>query len=92
MCDLQILEYSRNQKITVYINGLRVTARAGQSVHAVLLAAGFKALRQAGTVPRGVFCGMGICYDCLVSINGQPKQRACMALAADQMEISLDVA
>jgi predicted molibdopterin-dependent oxidoreductase YjgC len=34
---------------------------------------------------------MGVCYDCLITVNGRPRQRACMTLVHDQMEIELDV-
>ncbi|MGD8950236.1 MAG: 2Fe-2S iron-sulfur cluster-binding protein [Desulfobacterales bacterium] len=33
---------------------------------------------------------MGVCYDCLVTINGVPNQRACMTLVEDRMEIRVD--
>ena len=40
--------------------------------------------------PRGIFCGMGVCYDCLVTIDGVPNQRACMTQVKDGMEIRVD--
>jgi succinate dehydrogenase/fumarate reductase-like Fe-S protein len=39
-----------------------------------------------------MFCGMGICYECLVTINGVPGQRACMCRVEPGMEIVLDEA
>ncbi|MFF1476764.1 (2Fe-2S)-binding protein [Streptomyces sp. NPDC058301] len=60
-----------------------VRARPGQSVAAVLWAAGILAWRTTRTTgcPRGAFCGIGQCYDCLATINGQPNQRACLVPA-----------
>ncbi len=82
---------SRQDRVSILVNGLQVRAYAGETVHAALLAGGFQALRLAGQEPRGIFCGMGVCYDCLITVNGRSRQRACMTLVHDQMEIELDV-
>ena len=52
---------------------------AGQTVLAALVAAGQMVCRTtAGGAPRGMFCGMGLCQDCILDIDGVPSQRACM--------------
>jgi thioredoxin reductase len=62
--------------------GRAVPFRGGQSVAAALAAAGELALREsADGSRRGVFCGMGVCQECLVTIDGVPGQRACMVSA-----------
>jgi D-hydroxyproline dehydrogenase subunit gamma len=93
MADLRIALAKRGAKIQIRINGRSHTAYEGESVHAALLAAGYRVLRTTAKEgqPRGFFCGMGICYECLVTINGIPNKRACMTLVADQMEITIDV-
>ncbi len=87
--DLRIASVRRGRKITIIINGNPVHAYEGETVHAALAAAGIRTLRVSTKTgePRGVFCGMGICYECLVTINGIPEQQACMTLVLDQMEI-----
>lgn len=92
MDDLRIASVSRGPKITIVVNGRECPAYQGESVHAALLAAGYLALRKmpGSNRPRGIFCGMGVCYDCLVTINGAPNQRACMTLVQDRMEIRID--
>lgn len=92
MSDLRIEPLRKGMTVTLRVNGRKVIARRGESVHAALLAAGYRSLRRTGkeSAPRGVFCGMGICYDCLVTVNGQPNQRACMRQVEDGMEIDLD--
>jgi D-hydroxyproline dehydrogenase subunit gamma len=62
-----------------------ITAEPGQSVGAALIAAGHRAWRttRVGGAPRGVFCGIGICFDCLVLVNGRPNQRACLTEVHD---------
>jgi hypothetical protein len=61
-------------------DGAPIPFTAGQSVGAALLAAGVRTLRttrRAGR-PRGLFCGIGACFDCLVDIDGVPDRRACV--------------
>ncbi len=78
--------------MTIFVNGCKTVAYRGEAVHAALLASGYQVLRKTkkNNEPRGIFCGMGVCYDCLVSINGQPNQRACMRQVEDRMEIEFD--
>lgn len=78
--------------VTIVVNGRTITARSGQTVQAALFAAGHQVVGKTHKrhEPRGIFCGMGICYDCLVTINGKPNQRACMRIVEDQMEIDID--
>jgi thioredoxin reductase len=65
--------------IPVRFEGRTVLATPGQSLAAALTAAGILALRvtERGN-ERGMFCGMGVCQECLVVVDGVPNQRACM--------------
>lgn len=67
----------------IAFDGRELPAQAGQSIAAVLWSAGILAWRttREGGSPRGVFCGIGSCYDCLVTVNGSPNQRACLVPA-----------
>ncbi|MFE0800162.1 (2Fe-2S)-binding protein [Streptomyces sp. NPDC058812] len=65
---------------TVTVDGRTIEALPGRTVAAVLWAAGitsWRTTRGAGR-PRGVFCGIGVCFDCLVTVNDRPNQRACL--------------
>lgn len=66
-----------------------VPFRDGQTVGAALVAAGVRSWRttRVGGRPRGLFCGIGICFDCLVVIDGRPNQRACLTLARAEMSV-----
>ncbi|MBW5487062.1 (2Fe-2S)-binding protein [Streptomyces bambusae] len=68
---------------TVTFDGREIPALAGQTVAAVLWGAGIMAWRttREGGAPRGAFCGIGSCYDCLVTVDGRPNQRACLVPA-----------
>ncbi|MGW0466509.1 (2Fe-2S)-binding protein [Streptomyces sp. NPDC003027] len=67
----------------ITFDGRRLTALPGQTVAAALWAAGILAWRttRSGGRPRGAFCGIGQCYDCLATINDRPNRRACLVPA-----------
>src|SRR5512143_3076495 len=66
--------------VDVTVDGEKVQTYLGETVATVLLAMGRPAFRhtERGHSPRGVFCGMGVCFDCLVTIDGQSNVRACV--------------
>ena len=71
--------------VTITVNGEPTIGVAGQSLAGVILASGtlgFRSTSVAGR-PRGVFCGIGVCYDCLVEVNGQRDVRACQRRATE---------
>jgi len=71
--------------VSFSFEGREITAVAGQSIAAALIAAGIHSWRttRVDRRPRGVFCGIGVCFDCLVEVNGQPGVRACLAEAQE---------
>ena len=77
------------QPLTVQVDGEPVLAFAGESVATVLLALGRRGFRhtQHGA-PRGLFCGMGVCFDCLVTVDGVENVRACLTPVVEGMVIS----
>ncbi|MFF0768096.1 (2Fe-2S)-binding protein [Nonomuraea wenchangensis] len=70
--------------------GAVVPAEPGQSVGAALVAAGIRDWRSTrkGGRPRGLFCGIGVCFDCLITVNGVPDRRACLTPAADGLHLT----
>ncbi|PZG17286.1 proline dehydrogenase [Micromonospora craterilacus] len=64
-------------------DGTPLPCRDGWTIGAALTAAGVRSWRTTrhGQRPRGLFCGIGICFDCLVTVNGQPSLRACLVPA-----------
>jgi predicted molibdopterin-dependent oxidoreductase YjgC len=69
--------------------GRTLRARTGQTVAAALLEAGVRSWRvtRRDERPRGLFCGIGVCFDCLLTIDGQPAQRACLVPVRDGMVV-----
>jgi predicted molibdopterin-dependent oxidoreductase YjgC len=80
MNPLELTRARPGAALTATFDGRPLAALPGQSVAAALWAAGvtaWRSTRGAGR-PRGVFCGIGVCFDCLVTVNGIPNQRACL--------------
>ncbi|MGW2094989.1 (2Fe-2S)-binding protein [Promicromonospora sukumoe] len=74
-----------DRPLTVWVDGEAVTGTAGQTIAGVLLGAGrrqWRTTHQDGA-PRGVFCGIGVCFDCVVEVNGLRDVRACLRRAQD---------
>ena len=77
------------REVTILFDGQPVPAREGDSVAAALLAAGHAVTRTTpgADKPRGPYCMMGVCFDCLVEIDGVSNIQACMTLVRDGMEV-----
>ncbi|MES9544004.1 2Fe-2S iron-sulfur cluster-binding protein [Actinomadura sp. NPDC000600] len=70
--------------LRITVDGEPVDGVAGQTLAGVLLAAGRRTWRRGPSgAPRGVFCGIGACFDCLLTVNGVRDVRACRRRARD---------
>jgi predicted molibdopterin-dependent oxidoreductase YjgC len=71
--------------------GRELEATEGQSLAAALLSHGDRILRDTRHEerPRGVFCGIGICFDCLVVVDGKRNQRSCITLVHEGMKVEV---
>jgi hypothetical protein len=74
---------------TFDLDGRPVPFRAGQTIGAALIADGVLSWRSTrlGGRPRGVFCGIGVCFDCLITVDGRPNVRACLEPARGEMDV-----
>ena len=77
--------------VTIHFDGAPIAARAGDSVAAALLAAGIVATRTTpvSDAPRGPYCMMGVCFDCLVTIDGVGNRQACLVRLTDGMATAM---
>jgi predicted molibdopterin-dependent oxidoreductase YjgC len=75
--------------LTINVDGQRVEARAGDTVAAALIAAGFDHCRTAPVsgAPRAPYCAMGVCFECLVTVDGVGNRQGCLILVQDGMQI-----
>ncbi len=81
-------EVSRGQEVGITLNGNKITAFEGETVATVMMAENMVAMRTTSEgQPRGVYCGMGVCFDCLVVVDGIANTRACMTWIKSGMRI-----
>jgi NADPH-dependent 2,4-dienoyl-CoA reductase/sulfur reductase-like enzyme len=74
--------------VEIAFEGRTISAQQGESLAAALTANGILTLRTTrDNAERGIFCGMGVCQDCLVEIDGRPAQRACMTVVDRPMAV-----
>ena len=76
--------------VRLHVNGRPVRAPAGVSLAAVLALAGVPARRSVRGEPRAPLCGMGVCFECRVRVDGQSHVRACITTVRDGMEVETD--
>ena len=91
MTDLRVVPVDRGEPFDISVNGVPTRAYPGETIAGVLLAAGITMFRRTVEMnrERGAFCGMGVCYDCLVDVDGRRRLRACMTAAAPGMKIEV---
>jgi sarcosine oxidase subunit alpha len=77
--------------VTIVLNGEAIPADPGLTIAAVLLSRGQQVFRRsvAGEA-RGPLCGMGICFECLVTVDGVAGVRACLEPVRDGMRVDTD--
>ena len=79
-------------RIQFTFDGARLEGRYGESLAAALTAAGIRDFRRTRSgAARGIFCGMGVCQDCLVEVDGRPSQRACMTKLDRPMTVRREI-
>lgn len=77
--------------VSIRIDGEPFEAEAGASVAAAVLQSGRLATRSSRRgEPRGPLCGMGICFECRLTVDGVPNVRSCLLAVAPGMEIATD--
>ncbi|MEU7417135.1 (2Fe-2S)-binding protein [Streptomyces antibioticus] len=89
MNPLELARAHPEAPFTVRFDGREIEALPGRTIAAVLWSAGITAWRgtRGEGQPRGVFCGIGVCFDCLVTVNDRPNQRACLTPATPGADI-----
>ncbi|MFE9621922.1 (2Fe-2S)-binding protein [Streptomyces sp. NPDC006527] len=93
MNPLRLVRARPGPPFPITFDGREIEALPGQTLAAALWSAGVTSWRttRAGGRPRGVFCGIGVCFDCLVTVDGRPDQRACLVPAAPGADVRTQV-
>jgi predicted molibdopterin-dependent oxidoreductase YjgC len=75
--------------IKIIVNGKGIDVNEGDTIAAALLSAGIRSFRLSPKLsePRSLYCGMGICFECLVTVDGVHAVRACVTPVADGMRV-----
>ena len=78
-----------NRTVTIFVDGEPVTAHEGEPVAAALMAAGRWVFRytKKRKEPRGYFCGLGRCTDCVMTVDGVPQVRTCITPVEEGMRV-----
>ena len=77
--------------VTIFVEGTAVDAREGDTVSAALLASSLDVRRATAIsgAPRLPYCMMGVCFDCLVTIDGVGSRQGCLVPVVDGMQIEI---
>lgn len=79
------------ERVTLSVNGKPLSVPAGTIVAAAVAQAGVTHFRSSvHGESRGPLCGMGVCFECRVTINGQPHCRSCLTLCEEGMQVRTD--
>lgn len=82
-------EIKNKDKVIIYFDNKEVEAIKGEPIAAALMAAGVRIFRKTVRTgePRGLYCGIGQCNDCIMEVNGVPNVRTCVTLVEEGMII-----
>jgi D-hydroxyproline dehydrogenase subunit gamma len=79
------------EQVRVFVNDKAVDVPVGTTVAAAIARAGVERFRRSVSGElRGPLCGMGVCFECRVTIDGTAQRRSCQALCQDGMEVRTD--
>ncbi|WP_027525598.1 (2Fe-2S)-binding protein [Bradyrhizobium sp. Ec3.3] len=84
-------DQDRRPSLQIFVDGVTVEAREGDTVSAALLASGRDVRRETAVsgAPRLPYCMMGVCFDCLVTIDGVGNRQGCLVPVAAGMQIEI---
>ena len=82
-----ILSFDRGEKVTFLFNGQPVEGYTSETIAAALHAAGIRELSHSPALdrPRGLFCAIGNCSSCVMTVDGAPNTRICVTKVRDGM-------
>jgi predicted molibdopterin-dependent oxidoreductase YjgC len=83
------LSGSAASRVEIFFDGRPLQVPAGQSVAAALLVGGVQIFRETpvSAAPRGPYCMMGVCFECLLEIDGLQNRQACLTTVREGMKI-----
>lgn len=87
------LEITEEKSLTFYFNGQPLEAKEGDTIAAALMANGIRVFRETKRrhEPRGLFCAIGQCTDCVMVVDGKPNVRTCVTLVKEGMQVEKQI-
>lgn len=84
-----VLQFDRGEKVTFLYNGQEIEGYTTETIAAALHAAGIRRLGHSPELhrPRGLFCAIGNCSSCFMTVNGQPNVRICVTHVEAGMQV-----
>lgn len=84
-----VLQFDRGEKVTFFYNGQEIEGYTTETIAAALHAAGIRRLGHSPELhrPRGLFCAIGNCSSCFMTVNGQPNVRICVTRVEAGMKV-----
>jgi predicted molibdopterin-dependent oxidoreductase YjgC len=84
-----LLPHEPEPDCVIYHDGRPIPAKTGEPIAAALLAAGVRVFRETPKkkTPRGIYCGIGRCTDCVMIVDGEPNVRTCVTPAREGMQV-----
>ena len=80
-----------SETVTLMVDDVSVTMPAGSMVAAAVLKSGKQRFRRSvNGEPRGPLCGMGICFECRLTIDGEAHSRSCQTVCRNGMDVRTD--
>ena len=88
-----ILEFKRGEKVVFSFDGIKLEGYETETIAAALHANGIKELRRSGVLhrPRGLFCAIGNCSSCLMTVDGEPNVRVCITKVKQGMDVKTQI-
>jgi sarcosine oxidase subunit alpha len=80
-----------SETVSLFVNGVAVSMPEGSMVSAAIMKTGVSSFRRSVTgEARGPLCGMGICFECRVTIDGEAHCRSCQTVCRNGMDVRTD--
>lgn len=84
-----VRQFDRGEKVSFFYNGQKMEGYSSETIAAALHAAGVRRLGHSPELhrPRGLFCAIGNCSSCFMTVNGEPNVRICVTRLEDGMRV-----
>lgn len=78
---------TRGKPVEIIVDGQRIEAYEGETIAAAMMNAGHLVSRRLNGKPLGVYCNMGICHSCVMTVNGTSSVRICQTKVSDGLRV-----